>query len=126
MSNAVCWFEIPVTDMDRAKTFYESIFDIEIGVQDFNGTLMGWFPFDAKKPGISGSLIKHESYIPSETHGPVIYFESNNISGVLEKVKSNGGKVLQEETEISPEIGRMGVFIDSEGNRMSLYKNAEV
>jgi len=126
MNNAVCWFEIPVTDMDRAKTFYESIFDIEIGVQDFNGTLMGWFPFDSKKPGISGSLIKHESYKPSETHGPVIYFESDDISGVLEKVKSNGGKVLQEETEISPEIGKMGVFIDSEGNRMSLYKNAEV
>jgi len=38
MNNAVCWFEIPVTDMNRAKTFYESIFDIEIGVQDFNGT----------------------------------------------------------------------------------------
>jgi len=126
MNNAVCWFEIPVTDMDRAKTFYESIFDIEIGVQDFNGTLMGWFPFDSNKSGISGSLIKHESYKPSETHGPVIYFESDDISGVLEKVKSNGGKVLQEETEISPEIGKMGVFIDSEGNRMSLYKNAEV
>ena len=28
--NMVAWFEIPVNDMDRAKDFYESVFNIEI------------------------------------------------------------------------------------------------
>lgn len=27
--NMVGWFEIPVTDMDRARKFYESVFDIK-------------------------------------------------------------------------------------------------
>lgn len=124
-NNAVCWFEIPVTNMDRAKAFYEAIFNIEIGIQDFQGTLMGWFPFNAEKPGISGSLIQNKAYIPSETHGVVIYFESDDISGVLKKVLAHGGKVHQEETQISPEVGAMGVFVDTEGNRISLYKNAQ-
>ncbi len=125
-NNAVVWFEIPVIDMDWAKAFYEGVFDINISIQDFEGTLMGWFPFDPKKPGISGSLIKNEAYKPSETHGPVIYFASEDIEGVLNKVEINGGKVTQVKTQISPEIGYMGVFVDSEGNRISLYTNAQI
>lgn len=125
-SNLVNWFEIPTTDINRAKSFYEKVFDIEVTIQDFEGTKMGWFPFDSKKPGVSGSLIQHESYNPSETHGPVIYFSSDDIEKTLKKVEVNGGKVMQSKTMISPEIGYMGVFIDCEGNRISLYTNAQV
>lgn len=122
--NLVNWFEIPATDINRAKAFYENVFSIEIAIQDFQGTIMGWFPFDPEKAGISGSLIQHESYKPSETHGPLIYFSSDDIEATLNKVEANGGKVMQAKTEISPEIGHMGVFIDCEGNRISLYTNA--
>ena len=40
----VVWFEIPVTDMDRAKAFYETVFKVKLRLQDFGGLLMGWFP----------------------------------------------------------------------------------
>ena len=30
MINSINWFEIPVTDFDRAKKFYETIYDAEI------------------------------------------------------------------------------------------------
>ena len=43
-SNIVGWFEIPVSDMDRAKTFYETVFQIQIQVMDFGELKMGWFP----------------------------------------------------------------------------------
>lgn len=52
------WFEITVIDMDRAKKFYKEVFDIEIQIQDFPGTLMGWFPFSETKPGGSGLFDK--------------------------------------------------------------------
>ena len=29
--NPVNWFEIPANDLDRAKSFYESVFDVEYG-----------------------------------------------------------------------------------------------
>ena len=40
----VGWFEIPVNDMDRAKTFYEKVFDVTISVHDLGEIIMGWFP----------------------------------------------------------------------------------
>ena len=49
--NMVGWFEIPVRDMDRAKKFYEEVFQISIQVQNFNELLMGWFPWAEGKNG---------------------------------------------------------------------------
>ena len=123
-NNMVSWFEIPVSDMERAKAFYDNVFGISIMIQDFGGTLMGWFPFEGDKSGISGSLIKNDAYTPSESLGALVYFNSEDISDTLEKVKANGGKLLQDNTQISPEIGHMGLFIDSEGNRIALHTSA--
>lgn len=121
-NNLVGWFEIPVTDMDRAKKFYEEVFDISIQVQDFGGVLMGWFPFAEDKIGASGSLIKHkESYQPSDSKGVLIYFSSEDVATELEKIAAAGGKILQDKTQISEDIGYMALFIDSEGNRIALH-----
>ncbi len=118
--NMVGWFEIPVADMDRAKSFYEAVFQIEIKVQDFGGILMGWFPFSEGKEGAAGSLIKQESYIPSQ-EGTLVYFMSDDVKNELDRVEAAGGKIYQPKTQISPEHGFMGVFIDSEGNRVALH-----
>ena len=119
--NLISWIEIPVTNMDRAKAFYEAVFNIEINVQDFEGVLMGWFPMSDEKPGASGTLILNEAYIPSESKGVLIYFNSDEITKELKLVELNGGKIIQQKTVISPEIGSMGMFIDTEGNRIALY-----
>lgn len=44
----VRWFEIPVSDMNRAKEFYDTVFDISIVIHDLCGFLMGWFPNEQK------------------------------------------------------------------------------
>ncbi|WP_420400036.1 VOC family protein [Flagellimonas sp.] len=119
--NIVGWFEIPVTNMDRAKAFYDQVFQIDIQVQDFGGTLMGWFPWAEGKPGANGSLIQHESYKPSSTDGVLIYFSSADVQHELDRVEAAGGKIQRGKTQISPEVGYMGVFVDSEGNRVALH-----
>lgn len=119
--NMVGWFEIPVIDMERAKNFYEQVFKIKIQVQDFHGTLMGWFPFAESKSGCAGSLIKNEAYTPSDTKGVLIYFSSADVKIELDRVGSAGGKVLKDKTLISPDVGYMGLFLDSEGNRIALH-----
>ncbi|WP_431121697.1 VOC family protein [Flagellimonas flava] len=119
--NIVGWFEIPVTNMDRAKAFYDQVFQIDIQVQDFGGTLMGWFPWAEGKPGANGSLIQHESYKPSSTDGVLIYFSSADVQQELDRVEAAGGKIQRGKTQISPEVGYMGVFVDSEGNRVALH-----
>lgn len=122
--NMVGWFEIPVTDIDRAKAFYNAVFNIEVQVQDFEGTLMGWFPFAEDKPGASGALVYNEAYKPSDTHGVLVYFASEEITKELSRVEAEGGKVIQQKTQISPEIGYMAIFVDSEGNRIALHSRA--
>ena len=120
----VGWFEIPVANMDRAKKFYDTVFQIEIGVQDFGGVQMGWFPYAEGKSGAAGSLIKNAAYIPSDTKGVLIYFSSADTNSELDRVEAAGGKVIQPKTQISPDIGYMALFIDTEGNRMALHSRA--
>ena len=120
--NMVGWFEIPVHDMDRAKAFYEAVFKIEISIHDFGGILMGWFPFAEGKPGASGTLIKQESYVPSQ-EGTLVYFICEDVANEINRVEAAGGIIYQPKTEISPEHGHMAVFIDTEGNRVALHSN---
>ena len=117
----VGWFEIPVTNMERAKAFYNAVFNIEVQEMDFGGTLMGWFPFAEGKSGASGSLIQNAAYQPSESKGVLVYFSSVDVSNELERVEGAGGKIVQTKTQISPDIGYMATFIDSERNRMALH-----
>jgi len=117
----VGWFEIPVVDMDRAKEFYDTVFNIEVTVQDFGGVLMGWFPYAEGQSGAAGSLIKNDAYQPSDSKGVLIYFSSVDTDSELNKIEAAGGKVIQLKTQISPDVGYMALFIDSEGNRMALH-----
>ena len=118
----VGWFEIPVDDMNRAKAFYEAVFKVDIQVVDFGGILMGWFPDRGQVTGAQGTLIKQESYIPSQ-EGTLVYFISDNVQNELDRVEAAGGKIYQPKTQISPEHGYMAVFLDTEGNRVALHSN---
>jgi len=120
-TNMVGWFEIPVSDMDRAKAFYETVFKVEIQVMDFGGLKMGWFPSQgAEAYGSPGTLIQQESYIPSK-EGTMVYFICEDVQNELDRIESAGGKIYQSKKQISPEYGYMGAFIDSEGNRVALH-----
>lgn len=118
----VGWFEIPVNDMERAKIFYETVFDIAISVHDLGGFIMGWFPpaTDNTK-GATGSLVQHETYLPSESHGVVIYFSSRDVDIELGRVEAAGGQVLKPKTAIGGGHGFMAVVKDTEGNRIALH-----
>lgn len=122
--NLVGWFEIPVTDMERAKAFYESVFKLSISVHDLGGLIMGWFPHAEEKPGASGSLVQHEMYTPSVTDGALIYFSSSDVNEELARVEGAGGEILKPKTEIGGGHGFMALLKDTEGNRIALHSLA--
>jgi len=82
---------------------------------------MGWFPYAEGRSGAAGSLILNSAYVPSKTNGVLIYFSSPDTETELSRVEAVGGKVIQLKTQISPEVGYMALFIDSEGNRIALH-----
>lgn len=117
----VGWFEIPVTDMDRAKEFYEAVFEINVSVHDLGGLIMGWFPSNQKQMSATGSLVKHEMYQPSATHGTLIYFSCEDVANELGRVEAAGGNITKPKTEIGGGHGFMALIKDSEGNRIALH-----
>jgi uncharacterized protein len=120
-TNAINWFEIPVTDMQRAKHFYQVIFSIHMEEMNMGEMQMSAFPYEDGSGRASGGLVKSEMHKPS-TEGVVIYLNANpDLSTVLNKVEKEGGKVVLPKTQISPEIGHMAFFIDTEGNKIGLH-----
>lgn len=116
----VGWFEIPTADMERAITFYETVFDCKLDQNKMGDFDMAWFPWDEEMKGAGGSLVQHEAYTPSQ-EGSLIYFSSEDVNIEISKVDEAGGSVLREKTEISPDIGFMALFVDTEGNRIALH-----
>jgi predicted enzyme related to lactoylglutathione lyase len=124
-SVTVGWFEIPVQDMDRAIGFYEIVFDCKLDKQVMGDFQMAWFPWDESKGGAGGSLVFHRQfYAPSAHAGALIYFSSEDCALELAKVTEAGGTVQLEKRLIAPDIGYMGVFLDSEGNRIAIHSKA--
>jgi len=121
--NAISWFEIPTTDLDRAQKFYETIFQTSLIPLDVQNLRMRMFPIDNQMSGVGGALCYNKDfYRPSSTDGPLIYLNGNpDVQNVLDKVEAAGGKVLVPKTQISPEYGYMAVIIDTEGNRIALH-----
>jgi predicted enzyme related to lactoylglutathione lyase len=62
-TNALNWFELPMTDVERAKKFYETIFDIEMTPLNMMGYEMLMFP--SQSPKIGGTLVKSPDHEPS-------------------------------------------------------------
>jgi predicted enzyme related to lactoylglutathione lyase len=120
-TNALNWFEISVTDVARAKKFYETIFEIEMFTMDMMGMQMVMFPSESPKSG--GALVKSPDHKPS-TEGSVIYLNGNpNLQLVLDKIENAGGKVTLQKTNIGEENGFMAFFIDTEGNLVGVHSN---
>lgn len=120
-TNSLNWFEIPVTDMARAKHFYQVIFSIHMDEMEMMGMKMAGFPGEPGSGKVSGALVQSENHIPS-LHGAVIYLNANpDMSPVLERIEQIGAQVIMPKTAISPEIGHMAFFIDTEGNKVALH-----
>ncbi len=122
MPNPINWFEIPVTDMARAKTFYEAVFEIDIALNEMDSFTMGWFPFEQGASGATGTLMKAKDYTPSY-EGTMVYFSVPEIDDVLARVEQHGGKIINKKFPIG-ENGFCGHFEDSEGNRVALHQGA--
>ncbi len=118
MANAVNWFEIPVSNIERARKFYENIFDNELIPMDMGDDYhMVMFP---SENGVGGAIIQGAGYTPSQ-EGSLVYLNGgDDLSEVLGKVEAAGGQVAVPKTSIG-ENGFFAFFIDSEGNKVGLH-----
>ena len=119
MINAINWFEIPVTNFERAKQFYETLFAAAIMEMPFPGGRYGMLPSDMQT-GVGGGIVQGEGFTPSAT-GTIVYLNGGeDLATPLAKIEAAGGKVIMPKTAIGPN-GFMAHFMDTEGNRVALH-----
>jgi uncharacterized protein len=124
LGNALNWFEIPVTDFERAKKFYETIFDYQMPEMQMGTNRMGFFLYDQPGGKVGGAIVYHPEYHTPSGTGTLVYLNCQpDLQVQLDKVVTAGGKVEMGKTQISPDqhLGFMAIINDSEGNRVALH-----
>ena len=122
-TNALNWFEIPVSDIARASKFYEAIFEIQLVPLEMMGMKMAMFPANVLNGTVGGSLTQSNMHHPSDK-GTIVYLNANpDLQWVLDRVANAGGSVSMPKTFISEETGYMAFVIDTEGNSAGLHSN---
>jgi predicted enzyme related to lactoylglutathione lyase len=121
--NPVDFFEIPVSDMERAIKFYNSVFEINLSHIVLGPLEMALFPGENKNEGTTGSLVKHKEFYKPSSGGILLYFTapSGDLSEELSRVEMAGGKVVIKKRLVSDDFGYMALINDSEGNRIALH-----
>jgi len=119
MAEMVSWFEIPVENIERARKFYEAIFDFKIVDLDVGGEIYPCFP-NRDEDGFSGALVQNEVIKPGKS-GPLVYLNSyGDMDLLLQKIAASGGTIIQQKKEVAPGFGFFAFFEDTEGNFLAL------
>ncbi|MGE5523048.1 MAG: VOC family protein [Rhodospirillaceae bacterium] len=119
MDNPVGWFEIYVEDMDRAKAFYEAVFDVQLSRLD-NPTVELWaFPMDQNSYGAPGALIRMPGF-PVGKNSVVVYFRCNDCAVEAAKAAKSGGRIHKDKMSIG-QYGYIALVADTEGNLIGLH-----
>lgn len=119
MQNPIRWFEIYVSDMKRAREFYESLFNIKLSKMPFAVGEMWGFPSNPEQWGCSGSLVKMSGLTPGGV-STIVYFGSENCGREEKLVEKLGGKIHKSKMSIG-QFGFITLAVDTEGNMIGIH-----
>jgi predicted enzyme related to lactoylglutathione lyase len=129
-SNPIVHFEIYVTDMNRARAFYEAMLDTKLApmpnpVPDVPMD-MWFFPMDPENGmnsyGAGGMLVKQEGFEPGQG-GTLVYFGCNDCAVEAARAAEHGGIIVQGKMALG-EHGFCALVRDTEGNLVGLHSMA--
>jgi predicted enzyme related to lactoylglutathione lyase len=125
MSARVVHFEVPYDDADRARQFYQAVFDWQIQpIPEMGYNMVSTGPVSDQgmpaEPGyIGGGMLQRQEPVQS----PVITLAVDDIGSALVAIEKNGGAAVGEKVPVG-DMGFAAYFKDTEGNLMGLWQNA--
>ena len=117
--HALSWFEIPATNFNRAKAFYEAVLGRTIEPMVMGPTTMGFLSSDPNAVG--GAIVHSEDAEPSKLGTTVYLNGGDDLAPMLSRVERAGGSIAVPKTEIGNDFGFFAHFIDTEGNKVGLH-----
>ena len=123
-TNAINWFDIPVSNLERATKFYSAILGAKFELTEALGIRMALFPTDGGEGMVvGGSLVQGDGFVPTAQGARVYLNAGDDLNTVLRRVEAAGGKVVQAKTGIGEksEMGYFAYFLDTEGNKVGLH-----
>jgi len=115
--NSAVWFEIPVTDFDRAKRFYETVLQVELALEEGGPNPMAAFPA-ASDASVRGHIYPGKPCAPGT--GITIHLAvAAPIEDAMARVTSAGGSAVS--PVITIPAGRFAYCLDPDGNSFGLF-----
>jgi len=116
-SNAAVWFEIPVTDMARARAFYGAVLQTTLKEDNTGPNPMATFPA-ASTGAVAGHLYPGKP--AADGAGNTIHLASPEpLEEAIARVRDNGGDVVTDIITIP--AGRFAYCRDPDGNSFGLF-----
>lgn len=117
MANPFVHVELATTDIDKAKTFYQSLFDWKLNDvamgPEFTYTMIG------VGEGTGGGMMKHP--MPGAPSAWLPYVLVDDVAAATAKAKSLGASVAKDVTEV-PNAGSFSIIIDPTAAVIGLWQ----
>lgn len=127
--NIICWFEIYVKDIHRAKAFYATVLNEKInevvetpGGPGMPKLKMASFATGKDSSIVSGALIEMEGTKAGDGKAvnTIVYFPTDDCTASEKKVQEAGGKILKSKFRVDTP-GYCSLCIDTEGNPIGFF-----
>jgi uncharacterized protein len=126
MNNPVTWFEIYVDDLERARKFYETVFDVKLKDLPVPETEHPMkilaFPGDLTGEGAAGTLTKIEG-VKAGGNNVLLYFRSDDCSIEEKRIEKAGGKLFKGKVSVG-KFGYICLGYDTEGNMFGILSQS--
>ncbi|MFQ6546403.1 VOC family protein [Aestuariibius sp. 2305UL40-4] len=113
----VCWTEIPVRDLDAARTFYETVFHWEMQRDEEGPQPILFFPTADPAKGVAGHLYEGK---PSREGSTIHLVVPDTLAKAKERCWEAGGTVLDQDIPIP--AGTFCYATDPDGNSIGLFE----
>ncbi|MCB1427301.1 MAG: VOC family protein [Zhengella sp.] len=117
VNGQVCWFEIPVTDLERARTFYETALATTMRRDDTGPNPMIAFT-SMDDPVASGHLYPGKPSAPG-TGSTIHLVALDPLETVMARIPAAGGQVVSPVIPIP--AGRFFYATDPDGNSVGFF-----
>jgi len=120
MIKKVAFTMYPVTDMTRARDFYENTLGLKVGnIYEHSGGI--WLEYDLAEGGCLALTTLAKEVKPSANAGGSVAFEVENLNQMLDDLKTKGVTIIMDKL-VTEGVCSMAVILDSEGNSITLHQ----